>query len=485
MRRLLLASAVFTAAIAPPTAPVAPTIGWTPDWLGGFERAAAEQRVVFLAVNMDGEKANDLLASKTYGDKSLLELSARSVNLIASRFNHSAAGKECSRFPGVTCADHQKVDIRAREQVLKGGLDGEVVAPQHVWLDGAGKVLLSVAYEVTAPELAWCFVTAIRRLDPAADVKMPAGAKAPRRLVVDGVSGGEDAVRPLTEEELEETLDALKKTLWGRERVDLLIKLLATDHPDAVDAIREELKGIGLRGGGRRDDIGGMLDALMTMRRALVHRIGIVSPPSFWRAVVEVIEDEDPRMRSEVAAALEQLAAAEALKDVKKALGAEKDPQVEREFLRALASCGRADAATRKKLLGELKSKSPDLRRNALYGLGLHAADGEVAKALAIACASADPLDRQAALLGLAGAGAAAQLALAEAAAADPTADEDTREIAQRVAGVLQSTAPLAALGDDVVRVCGDSVRRERYYPDAEATGAGGGDGAGDVGADN
>ena len=480
MLRLCLLLAIGAGLLAPPHAPLAPSITWTPDWLAAFERATAESRVVFLAVNMDGEKANDVLAQKTYGDKTLLALSERTVNVIASRFNHAAAGKECSRFAGVRCADHQKADIRARESVLKAGLGGEVVAPQHVWLDGAGKVLLSVAYEVSAEELAWCFVTAIRRLDPESDVKMPPGAKAPRRLVVDGVAGGEDAVRPLTEEELEETLAALKKVLWGRERVDLIVKLLATDHPDAVDAIRDELKGVGLRGGGRRDDATGLLGALQEMRRALVHRIGVVSPPSFWRAVVEVIEDEDARMRSEVAAALEQLAAPEALKDVKKALGAEKDAQVEREFLRALASCGRADAATRKKLLGELKSKSVELRRNALYGLGLHAGDEEAARALAIACASSDPLDRQAALLGLAGAGAVAQRPLTEAAAADATAEEETRDLAARVLAVLDASAPLAGLGDDVVRVCGDSVRRERFYPAAPAQGGGGDTDAGE-----
>jgi len=472
MRRLPLATALFLGAILPP----APSIAWTPDWHAAFDRAKAEQKVLFLAVNMDGEKANDLLAAKTYGDKVLLGLSERTVNLIASRFNHSSAGKECSRFAGVQCADHQKADIRARELILKSGLDGEVIAPQHVWLDGAGKVLLSVNYEVNAEELAWCFVTAIRRVDPASDLKMPPGARAPRRLVVDGVSGA-DAVRPLTEKELEETLDALKKVLWGRERVDLLLKLLATDHPDAIEAIRNEVKGISLRGGGgRRDDAAGAFDGLLALRRALVHRIGVISPPSFWEAVVEAIEDPDPLMRAEVAAALEQLGAPEAVKEIKKAHGAEKDPLVEREFLRALASCGRTDTASRKKLLAELKGKNADLRRNALYGLGLHATDAEVAKTLAVACATAEMLDRQAVLLGLAAANAAGQLELVGAVESDPSSDEETRGLAQRVAAVLRAEAPLAELGDEVVRVCGDSVRRERFYP---GSGNAGGNGAG------
>lgn len=463
MRRALLATVVLTAL---PSAPAGPGIVWSADWSAAFEAAAAGRKVVFLAVNMDGEKANELLASKTYFDEDLVQLSGLTVNLAASRFSHAAAGKNCGRFPGLTCADHQKTDIRAREQVLKAGLGGEVVAPQHVWMDAAGKVLLSVAYQVSAEELAWCFVTAIRRADPEAEVRMPPGAKAPRRLVVDGVAGGDDAVRPLTEEELEETLAALKKVLWGPERVELILRLLATDHPDAVDAIRDELKGSNLRGGGGRRDPGGdLVGRLQELRRALVHSVGRISPPSFWRAVVEVLDDEDPLMRSEAAAALEQLAAPESLKEVKKAHAAEKDAQAGRDFLRALASAGRADSAARKKLLSELKAKDTATRRNALYGLGLHAADDDAAESLAAACAGADPLDRQAALLGLAAANASARLALAEQVAGDATADQETRELAARVVAVLKAEAPLAGLGDDVVRVCGDTVRRERYYP--------------------
>jgi hypothetical protein len=330
-----------------------------------------------------------------------------------------------------------------------------------------------VPYVVTADELAWCLVTAIRRVDPQSDAKMPAGARAPRRLVVDGVAGGEDAMRPLTEEELKETLAQLKKVLWGRERVDLIMKLIATDHPDAVDAIRDELKGSNLRGGGRRDAVEGALEGLQALRRALVHNLGKYSPPSYWRAVVEVIEDNDPLMRSEAAAALEQFAAPEALKDVKKAQAAEEDAQVARDLLRALAACGRDDAAARKKVLGELKAKDAMQRRNALYGLGAHAGDEDAAAALAAACAGKDAADRQAALLGLAAANASGSLALAEQAAADPGADAETRALAARVVAVLKSEQPLAGLGDDVVRVCGDTVRRERFYP---APAAGGGD---------
>jgi hypothetical protein len=455
--RVLGASALALAAGAGPGG--GGDIAWEPDWQAAFTRAAAEQRVVFLAVNMDGEKANDALAGKTYRDEMVTELTTRTVNLLASRFQHS--GKACNRFPGLSCADHQKTDIRAREKVLKAGAVGEVVAPQHVWLDGEGKVLLSVAYVVTAEELAWCFVTAIRRVDPEADVKMPSGARAPRRLVVDGVAGGE-TVRPLTEEELEKALDAINKIGLGRERAELTISLLATDHPDAVEAIAKELSGSSVRGARGSE---GALAELQASRRTLVHRIGVISPPSFWEAVLVVIEDEDAQMRSEAAAALEQLGAADALKDVRKALGAEKDARAERDFLRALGACGRGDSGTRKKLLQHVKDKDAGIRHNALFALGLHAGDKDAAAALHASFASADALDTQAALLGLATANESSQVEQIEKLLLGKGISAETVELAQRVIAVLKSEAPLAGLGEDVVRVCGDTVRRERFFP--------------------
>ncbi len=455
----LAALALLPLAPAGPSAPGG-AILWDKEWNAAFTRAAAEKKVVFLAVNMDGERANDALAAKTYRDERVTALAAHTVNLLASRFEHG--GKSCARFEGLSCVEHQKVDIVAREKVLKAGADGQVVAPQHVWLDGDGKVLLSVAYVVTAEELAWCFVTAMQRVDPQTEVKMPSWARAPRRLVVDGVGGG-DSIRPLTEDELKKTLDALNKAGFGRERLDLIISLLATDHPDAVDAVAKELTGANVRGGGGRNP--GALEDLKTARRALVHRIGVISPPSFWEAVAVEIEDEDPLMRVEVAAALEQLAAHDALREVRKALGAEKDARAEQDFLRALGSCGREDSSARKRLLQAAKDKDAGMRRNALFALGLHAGEKDAAAALEASFASREALDTQAALLGLAAANAPGWEDKIEKLMLDKNVAADTVALAQRVLVVLKAEAPLAGLGEDLVRVCGDTVRRERFFP--------------------
>lgn len=445
------------------------SVVWEKDWDAAFARATTENRIVFLAVNMDGEKANDLLAAKTYRDELLLPFAARTVNLAASRFEHG--GKTCARFDGLSCPDHQKADIAARGKFLQAGLDGQVIAPQHLWLDGSGKILLSVAYAVTAEELAWCFVTAIQRLDPKSDVKMPASARAPRRLVVDGVAAGE-SVRPLTEKELKQTLEALQKSGFGRDRSELITSLLATDHPDAVEAVAKELAGFGLRGarGGRSGELEGMLDQMQALRRALVHRIGVVSPASFWEALVEVIEDEDPLMRAEVAAALEQLGAEDALKIIRKALVAEKDQRAAQDFLRALGGCGRSDASARKKVLQHVKDKDAGIRHNALYAAGAFVDSKDASEAVLAAFESTDALDSQAALLGLAAASATSFAHHVEKLSLSKQASVETAGLAVRVLAVLKAAAPLASLGEEVVRVCGDTVRRERFYPVTAST---------------
>ena len=155
---------------------------------------------------------------------------------------------------------------------------------------------------------------------------------------------------------------------------------------------------------------------------------------------------------------------------MKKALGAEKDPQVERDFLRALASCGRADSSSRKKVLAELKSKDATMRLNATFGLGWHAAEADAAEILRATCASGVAQEVQAALLGLALASQGAFSTLAEAVAQNAAADAETREVASRVVAVLGTDSPLSAIGDDVARVCGDSVRRERFFPATATT---------------
>ncbi|HEX9792528.1 MAG TPA: hypothetical protein VGC54_00950, partial [Planctomycetota bacterium] len=253
LRAFLPLLLVLPAVPAVPAAPAAPAaafprvqdIAWEADYAGAFGRAATEKKVVLLAVNMDGERANDTIAEKVYADEVVLEQAAGIVALVGSQSVHGSPGKTCKRFGTLTCEQHQQVDVKARASVLKAAVDGRVVSPQHVLLGPDGAVILSVPYEIRAGELAWCIVTARRALDPAAKIPMPATARAPRRLIMGGVhdpGSDENACLPLTEGELKEVMAQLRTSREALEVISAFHRILATDHPDAVKFVATELR---------------------------------------------------------------------------------------------------------------------------------------------------------------------------------------------------------------------------------------------------
>lgn len=448
---------------APEAAALAAGIAWESDWDAAFTRASEEKRVVLLAVNMDGEKANDRLAEKVYTDRAVLDATAETVPLIASRFDHG--GGKCSRFDGVSCETHQAIDMKARASVLAGGADGEVVAPQHVLLDGAGKVLLSVAYEIDADELVWCIVTARRMLDAEAEIPMPSGAKAPKRLVMDGVAAASaDTVRPLTEEELEEVLKAMRSgSLRGAELVDQVTRLLATDHPDAIDAVEKQLLQWqrGATGGRRGAEAG---ERVAESRRRAVRRIGELSPESYWEVLTAMLGDSDVEMRHEAAVALEQLAAPEACKELRSRVGKEDVPEVQRAMVRALGSCGAEDNSARKKVLSASEDKKDSLLRcNALFALGASVGDKAVDKRLLEALTEGDEQERRAVALGVAFARKEAlreELVAAREAAGPDSPLHATLELSLQVL----DGGPNSLIREEITAVCVDTIPRLRWF---------------------
>ena len=55
-------------------------IVWQTKFDAAFAAAVERDTIVFLAVNMDGERANDTAAKKLYRDKAILPLALESVN---------------------------------------------------------------------------------------------------------------------------------------------------------------------------------------------------------------------------------------------------------------------------------------------------------------------------------------------------------------------------------------------------------------------
>jgi hypothetical protein len=427
-------------------------IAWESSYESAMTRAREQGRVVLIAVNMDGEGANDHMAQRVYTDKRVAELTSSTVNLLASRSVHAPSGP-CKRFAGIACEDHKRIESAVRGSLLREDDSGHVVAPQHVLLSPAGEVILSVPYLISVEELIWCLVTARRTLAAEADLAMPEDATPPRRLSMKGVEDPAQRrpiVPPLGEDELEETIRTMRKGWGAIEDMNRFYRILATDHPVAIKFATSEINS-------------GISSYSAEMTCDLVRAIASYSPPTFWSALEPCLRQQDDAVRGEAAAALEQLAHKDSLPAIRKALSKERSLEVECALLRALGAAGARNATVAKTLLSTGKSgERVSLRVSAVLALAYHVERKDVRELLAGALADADPQLRQAAALAMAFS-RLADFAGPLAAAAKAEADAQVAALLARAAEVL-SGGNLSSLADDFERVGGDRVRRVRYF---------------------
>lgn len=346
-------------------------IEWSASVDAAFAVAKPDNRPVFVAINMDGERANDEAVKTLYSDPVIVKLAERCVSLFASRFDH-AGDRACPRAGVVSCADHIAVEKEIRKRYLeKQGT--QVVAPQHLWLAPDGTILLSVPYRVTEGELEWCFVTALKRVDASFEWTLSASARAPKRLVTGGVSGADEPLAgaaPPTVKELEQLIDELKKDSRPWESLDKLYRILLSGDKQAIDYVRSLLTsggggGRGGRGGGGGGAGGGPRGQ---WKANLVHAIGRFSPVEYWEIVVPLLADPDLTLRRETAVALEQLAAAKALGELQKRLKKEEEVDAQKELIRAIASCGRDGKGIKQVAQVARKDADEVVRANAFVG---------------------------------------------------------------------------------------------------------------------
>jgi hypothetical protein len=454
------------------TAPQKPAVVWTPRWDDAFADAAQNKKVVFLALNMDGEAANDRMVSKVYTDPRIVAASKLTVNLPASRFEHAADGKPCARFGPLTCLEHRRIEGAARDNVLKTDAAGYTVAPQHIFLSGDGKVLLSVPYEVSAQELEWCFHEALAAVDPEAAKKIAVSGRAPRRLIQGGVFDPSAIpganLAPPTREEVLAIVKEMRASMWSASRLQNIQRLLLSSEPEAIEQIEGELKNelFGRRGWlqGAPGGAGGPDAAqLGDYKDRLMHGIGVLSPTAYWKLVASYLEHAEEELRHEAIVALEQLAAPESVSAITKAISKEKVPALRKDLYRALGSAGAGDEKARKTLLKALTTEKDELaRRNALFALGWLAPAAESDKVLEDVLAKGTAEERSAAGLAAALTRNEAWLErvrLAEGAEENP----EVKECLAAALGVLQG-AGLTTLRPLVRKICGDEIEREKLF---------------------
>jgi len=421
-------------------------VAWSETLDAAQARAQEETKVLFVAVHMPGEAANERMAA-IYDDKAIEALAERTVNVLAMSMDAYATRGTRVKLGGLGKDQLKRLDIDIRAKVLKPDKDGFVVAPQHVFLRPDGEVILSVPYELSRGELEWCFLEAIRAVDPAAELEPSKDARAPKRLIKSGVIEGSDesiGASPATAEEVSELIKELRKGRGaGRGSMP---RLYTADVEEAREYITKLL-----RGGGKRGD---------DHKIQVIGNIARRSPASWWTVVVEFADHSNPRVREAVAACLEVLAAPESVKTITKELRKEKDPRVEGTWRRAHASAGAADTKTAKAILKALeRAKESPLRANATLALGYLPASEEVHTLLRETLAdAAQPLE----------------VRLAAVCALAMTREASFRELYEGLEGDLEAVGQaaqrtldagdLVPLGPHVKRACGDTVPRARLF---------------------
>jgi hypothetical protein len=348
MLRLVIAVALFGSTALLPRVPAQTGIRWTPSFDAALATARAENKVLVLAFNMSGERANDELVGDHYLDPTLGRLSAHTVNVFCSIAVEP-------RVAGVSPSQQQAAERAARLQVLKVGPGEDVIAPQHVFVGPDGTVLSAVPYRVTKGELEWVWVDAIKKVDPAFVWQLSAAARAPARLGFGAVERGQNR-QPPSKVQVDEALELVRKSRGGilrhLQQVDLLMR---SDDPEAIQFVRATLNGL------QGATVAGALDT-----------IGVVSPKAYHVVVAAWLGDRDEAVRLAAAGALEHMAEPKALAALLKQWKVEKAEPVRGRLLRALASCGPAQ----KEVLAQIEkvlAKEPgaDLRAHAVVALAM------------------------------------------------------------------------------------------------------------------
>ena len=455
-------------------------ITWEESFDLALERADKEGKVVFIAVNMDGEAANERAVKSVYTDRAVAALTEHTVNVIASADRHSRSGV-CKRFGCTSCDAHQEMDMDVRERILKPDATGAVIAPQHVFLSPAGDVLLSVPYEVSAKELAWCFGEAFERAGVTDAPDVPAGARRPRRLIVGDVASlGRRNRAPLTKEAVEELIALLRKGTERSDRNSNIQHLATADEDAAREYVLSLLRSGGGRGGGGRRGRGGGRNGSERERAALLRWIGTASPVSYAEVVEPFIGAGTVEARSDAIVALEQLASEDSVKALLGALKKAKDETIEKNLLRAIGACGPEDRKVRSALLKASEDvKNPLARQNALLALGWAESDEGVAERLRQAVlpeefakkAKIGPdriteLEREAAVVAM---GISRDEAWTEMLTEIRDDEEEPQELRDAASASLEVIAggEYRLLRDALMRAGSDEIPRDRLFPAA------------------
>lgn len=343
-------------------------------WVGPFDRALEQAREkklpVLVAINTDrdGEGpgpdggGNTRMVYVHYRDAEVVALSRHFVCVIASPNTHEEVAEPervCSRFGDVPCAAHLASEASVRGAYFAGV--AKIVAPQHLFLDPSGKLLLRREYEVEGKDLIALMLQALRQVSPS-------------------------VYESVAEERYAEAARALRSA-DDETRRQAAHELAASPDPRAASVLRKAIVAL-------KEEAD---------RARLVRAAGSAPGPAMEGLFTELLGDKSARVRAAAAAGLGRIATPGSTAALVAALKREKESEGKNALLRALGDRG-SDPAVAAVVLPLLADKSAQVRTQA--ALALASARGEAAgagKLLAMAREEHDVRARCAAILALGG----------------------------------------------------------------------------------
>jgi hypothetical protein len=346
-----------------------------------LEEAKKENKVLFFALNMDGERANERMLDEHYKSSRLGKLSKHTINVFCT------VSKD-RKIPGVSVEQQNQNDIDLRTRVLKASPDEWIVAPQHIWVAPDGKVLSSVPYFIRELELEWAWVEAIKKHDPKFQWKLDEAARAPERLRLDGqASRGKGDDKPPSPEEVEKALDEIRKSGRGgwRKLRENWNKILRSESERAISMAEEFLRG----------GWGGEERKVRTIETIGKHS------PAVWAPIIEpYVDDKSEEMRKAAVTALGELRNPKSSRVLSKALRNRKETDAVRgRILRAMAKIDPESSKLAREIGKALGPKNEEnLRAHATLAAAKLERRKDVTKWLSTALSDPSPLVRKTAI---------------------------------------------------------------------------------------
>lgn len=316
-------------------------IAWESDLPSALAAAKESQRPIVACFSMEGERVCDVIVAEHYSDPRLVELSKRTVNLFCS--------------PHGTPAQIE-MEKRVRIDLLKKDETTWMVAPQHVMFTPEGELIWAVPYYISAGELEWMWVEAIRKVDPDFAWEPGDRYRAPAKLAAKLTAAKEKQAPPPTRAEIKAILKEIKRGWGGYSGARTKLPLIVRNEGSQAKKYVERLLGA--------------LDTGTSGRVDILRVIARNAPRSWWSVAKSMLGHENESVRHAAVSTLGALADKRATKSLLGRWRKEKSEHVRGAILRAVVACGPTDSKVIKLLPFVIKDyKEENLRVQAAIAI--------------------------------------------------------------------------------------------------------------------